>query len=473
MESASTDFDLTIIGSGPGGYVAAIRGAQAGLRVAIVERENLGGICLNWGCIPTKALLRSAEVFQEASHAEAFGVRVAKPEVDFPAIIARSREVAKTNSAGVAFLMKKNKITVLEGNARLLPHAPGSIPQIELRAPDDSCGTLATKYVILATGASPRHLPQYPIDGTHFLNYRQAMALESQPKSLLVIGSGAIGLELAWFFNALGTQVTLVEALPQILPSEDAEVSRFLTLSLGKQGIKCLAGATLQGIQKQEDGVLAHIFDSKGFLHEIQTEKVLFAVGMAPNTAELGLESAGVILDEKGFIQVDASMHSRAPGIYAIGDCTGKQMLAHKASAEAEAALSGILGNSHPVDYAQIPGCIYCHPQVASIGLTDARAKEQGFATVTGRYPFQASGKARAAGHTEGFIKLVFDQANGKMLGAQILGGDATEMIATMGIALKKEMTWEDLGHMVFAHPTLSEAFAEAALSSHKKAVHL
>ena len=467
------EFDLLIIGSGPGGYVAAIRGAQAGLSVALVEQESLGGICLNWGCIPTKTLLRSAEIRQDMLHAVEYGIHAHEPGVDFPAVVARSREVAKANSAGVAFLMKKNKVNVLKGRAQLLAHDPAGEPRVSVSL-EDGTRVVTSKSVILATGASPRSLPQYPIDGERILTYRHAMALQQLPKSILVIGSGAIGLELAWFFNALGTTVTIVESQAQLLPAEDAEVSRFLTASLTKQGIRCLAGATLLGMADCADGVFAQIADAKGLPQEVTAEKVLFAVGMTPNVSGLGLEDAGVSLDPKGFIDVDTGMRTTAAGIWAIGDCTGKQMLAHKASAEAEVAIANITGNwKHGVDYQQMPACLYCRPQVASIGLSEAKAKELGKAYSIGRYPFQANGKARATGHVEGFIKLLFDQGTGALLGAQILGGEATEMIAAIAIALKQGLTWEQFGEIPFAHPTLSEAFSDAALSSVKKAIHL
>jgi len=466
------EFDLVVIGSGPGGYVAAIRGAQAGKAVALIEKDQLGGICLNWGCIPTKALLRSAEVYQEVLHAQDFGITVQSPDADLCAIVARSREVAKANSAGIAFLMKKNKVTVIEGRAKLLSNESGTV-SLEIVSSDGSRRETSALNVILATGARPRPLHIAPADGKQILNYRHAMSLDIQPSSLLVVGSGAIGLELAWFFNALGTKVTLIEAAPQIMPSEDAEISRFLTLSLSKQGIQCLAGATLHSLSSTETSVSAQVTDSKGVQQLLTADKALIAVGMVPNTEELGLVEVGIVQDDRGFIPVNDQMRTPAENIYAIGDCCGKQMLAHKASAEAEIAIEAILGHNNSVDYTQIPVCLYCKPQVASIGLNEARAKEQGVAYTIGRYPFQASGKARATGHTEGFIKLLFAQDSHKIIGAQILGSDATEMIATMGIALKQGMTSEQIGEVIYAHPTLSEAFADASLSSLKRAVHL
>jgi len=467
------DFDLAVIGSGPGGYVAAIRGAQNGLRVALIEEHQLGGICLNWGCIPTKALLRSAEVCREARQAASYGIKTESVTVDFPAIITRSREVAKSNEAGVAFLMKKHKIQVVNGRATIGPCNEHGV-KLNVISADGSSQDLTATSLIIATGASPRQLAPYPADGVHYLTYRQAMALQELPESLLVVGSGAIGLELAWFFQTLGSSVTVVETLPQILPAEDAEVSRFLALSLTKQGIRCLPGATLQQLQIVHDKVHASILDAKGNKVELSTSKVLFAVGMIPNTSQLGLEAEGIACDEKGFIVVDHLQRTTLPNIYAIGDCTGKQMLAHKASAEAEVAISAILGHSHPdLDYTQIPSALYCHPQVASIGINEKRAQAANIEYNIGRYPFQASGKARAIGHSEGFIKLLFHKESGQLLGAQILGGDATEMIATLGVAIHQKMTWEQISEIVFAHPTLSEAFSEAALASQKKAVHI
>ncbi|MBW8887963.1 MAG: dihydrolipoyl dehydrogenase [Fibrobacteres bacterium] len=465
-----SSYDIVVIGSGPGGYVAAIKGAQAGKKVAIVEKADLGGICLNWGCIPTKALLKSAEVAHYLKHASEYGLSAKDVSVDYPKVMARSREVAKQNSNGVQFLMKKNKIDVITGTAKLVAKGLLEVSDAQGGRKNIQAGS-----VIVATGASPRMFPQYPIDGTNFITYRHALDLKDQPKKLLVIGAGAIGVEFAYYFNTLGTEVHLVEMLPQLLPVEDEEISKTLLASFKKQGINCYVGAKVNEVKLAKAGVIeAKLADSAGKEIALTVDRVLVAVGMVPNTKDLGLEQVGVKLDERGFIKVDAYQETSVKGIFAIGDCAGKQLLAHKASAEGEVAVAKILGQAkHGLDYGQIPGCTYCQPQVASVGLTEKACKEKGIAIKIGRFPFSASGKARAIGHTEGMVKLIFGAKYGELLGAHIIGSEATEMLAELGLAMKLESTYEEIMHSIHAHPTLSEAVMEAAMDSQGKSVHI
>jgi dihydrolipoamide dehydrogenase len=468
MENSENTYDILVIGSGPGGYVAAIKGAQGGKKVALVEKVELGGICLNWGCIPTKALLKSAELFVEMKKSADYGIKTADVSVDFTKIIDRSRDVARQNSNGVQFLTKKHKVNVLKGQAKLL--AKGLV---EITSPEGAKQTVKAGAIILATGASPRPFPQYPIDGETLITYRHALALKEQPGKLLVIGAGAIGVEFAYFFNSLGSEVHLVEMLPQLLPVEDEEIAKGLLTSFKKQGIHCYLGSTV-ATQAQKSGVQVKILDAQKQETTFTVDKVLVAVGMIPNSKDLGLEGAGVKTDERGFIKVNAHLETSVPGVYAIGDVAGRQLLAHKASAEAEAVIAHILGQAtHGVDYGQIPGCTYCQPQVASIGLTEKACKDKNIAVKIGRFPFSASGKARAIGHTEGLVKLIFGAKYGELLGAHILGSEATELLAELGLAMKLEATYEEIMETVHAHPTLSEAVMEAAMDSHGLSPHL
>ncbi|NQZ55914.1 MAG: dihydrolipoyl dehydrogenase [Lentisphaeraceae bacterium] len=465
----SEKFDIVIIGAGPGGYVAAIKAGQAGKKVACIDKAHLGGICLNWGCIPTKALLKSAELFRAMSHAEDYGLKVTGAEADLDAIIERSRKISSHMTGGIEFLLKKNNVTDIRGAANII-----ASNLIEVTDANGEKTLVETEKIIVATGASPVNLPFAKHDGKNVISYRQALDLRDQPKKLLIIGAGAIGVEFGYIFNAIGTEVHIVEMMDQLLPVEDVDTAKVLGREFKKQGINVYTKTKTKSVEVIEDGKIKCVIESlKGKETEIEVNRVLVAVGMTPNTSGFGLDKAGVELDARGNIIVNEHLQTSNPNIYAIGDCAGRQMLAHKASAEGEVAVAHIIGEAkHGVDYGQIPGCTYCQPQVASVGLTEKAAREAGFAVKLGQFPFSASGKAHGVGAPEGMVKLIFDETNDQLIGAHIVGYDATEMIAELGLAMKLEATWEEIAHTVHAHPTLSEAVMEAAMDSQGQAVH-
>jgi len=467
-------YDVIVLGSGPGGYVAAIRAAQLGLKAAIVEREVLGGICLNWGCIPTKALLRSAEVFNHMKHAAAYGLAADNVRADVGAVVKRSRAVAKQLNQGVTHLMKKNKITVHMGTGKLL--APG---KLEVTS-DKGTETLEAKHIIIATGARARELPFAKADGQRIWTYRHAMVPTEIPSKLLVIGSGAIGIEFASFYNDMGAAVTVVEMMDRIVPVEDAEVSAFLQKALTKQGMTIMTGAGVESLVPGESGVKARIKQEDGAILDAEFSHVIVAVGIVPNVENIGLESCKVEPDKRSHIKTDAYCRTNVPGIWAIGDVTDGPWLAHKASHEGvitAEAIAAELGNTdvhpHPMDRNNIPGCTYCHPQVASVGMTEAKAREAGYELKVGNFPFIGNGKAIALGESEGFIKTVFDAKTGELLGAHMIGAEVTELIQGYVVGKTLETTEAELMHTVFAHPTLSEAMHESVLSAYGRALHM
>lgn len=461
-----TPFDLIVVGGGPGGYTAAIRSAQLGLRTAIVERDRLGGVCLNWGCIPTKALIKSAEVLNAIRHAGEFGINAAPPQVDFPKMIQRSRSVADRLSKGVEFLMKKNKIACFAGHARLLA---GGMIEVKTAEGDT---ILSANHTILATGARPRPLPNLPFDRKRIISSTEAMTLPQQPTSMVIIGAGAIGVEFAYFYNAIGTKVTIVEMMPSILPIEDRDITKELERSFKKQGIEALTNARVEKVRPSSDGVNVEILTPDG-TREAHGDVAMVAIGVQGNVENLGLEEAGVVL-ERGYIQVDDDYKTSAPGVYAIGDVAGPPWLAHVASAEGIHCVEAIAGRKpDPIDYSSIPGCTYCHPQVASIGLTEEKARAEGHEVKIGKFPFRVLGKAIAAGETDGMVKLVFDAKFGELLGAHILGAEATELISELLIAKRHEATAQSILHAVHAHPTMSEAIMEAAAAAEGEAISI
>ena len=461
-------YDLIVIGSGPGGYVAAIRAAQLGMNVAVVERAELGGICLNWGCIPTKSLLKSAQVLDYARHAEAYGVQVTEAQPDLNAIIARSRGVAEKMSKGIQYLFKKNNITVLEGNGKLT-----SDKKVEVTDNTGVSQLYEAQHNILATGARSRQLPAIPQDGKRIIGYRQALTLDHLPASLLVVGSGAIGSELAWFYNAMGTKVTLVEFMPNVLPVEDEEVSKQIARSFKKAGIEVMVKSTVESVDTTGELLKINIRNKKGEIEVKEAEIVLSAAGITPNVEHIGLEEAGIAL-ERGRIQVDDFYRTNVENIYAIGDIVHGPALAHVASAEAICCVEKIAGlQPEPIDYGNIPGCTYTTPEVASVGLTEAKALENGYEIKIGKFPFTASGKASAAGANEGFIKLIFDAKENTLLGAHLIGTNVTEMIAELVLARKKKVTGHDLIKTIHPHPTMSEAIMEAAAAAYDEVIHL
>ena len=461
------DYDLVVLGSGPGGYVAAIRAAQLGLKVAIVERENLGGICLNWGCIPTKALLRSAEIYHYMQHASDYGLTAASISADIDAVVKRSRGVAKQLNQGVTHLMKKNKITVHMGDGKLLAANTLSVTK------DGKTEELTAKNIIIASGARARDLLFAPADGKRIWTYRHAMVPPEMPKKLLVIGSGAIGIEFASFYNDMGADVTVVEMLDRIVPVEDADVSAFLEKSLTKQGMTIMTGAGVESLQATATGVSASIKGKDGKVATSEFTHCIVAIGIVPNTENIGLEALGVEMD-RGFLKTDTNCRTNVPGLWAIGDITAPPWLAHKASHEGVIAAETIAGgHPHAMDPLNIPGCTYCHPQVASVGLTEAKAKEAGFDVKVGNFPFMGNGKAIALGEAEGFIKTVFDAKTGELLGAHMVGAEVTELIQGYTIGKTAELVEADFMHTVFPHPTLSEMMHESVLGAYGKMLHM
>jgi len=471
---ADTSFDVIIIGSGPGGYVTAIRAAQLGFKTAIVEREFLGGICLNWGCIPTKALLRSAEIFHYMQHAKDYGLKADNVGYDAAAVVKRSRGVSKRLNDGVGFLMKKNKVSVIWGEAAL--DAPGKVTVKAGRgeAPKGALGAgqYQAKHVIIATGTRPRVLPGLEPDKKLVWTYFEAMVPPAIPKSLLVIGSGAIGIEFASFYRTLGAEVTVVEVLPQILPVEDHEIQAFARKSFEKQGIKILTNAKVAKLDKKADSVTA-IIEADGKSHQITADRVISAVGVVGNIENLGLEKLGV-KTERGIIKVDELSRTSVPGIYAIGDVAGPPMLAHKAEHEGVVCIEAIKGlHPHPMNKALIPGCTYCSPQVASVGLTEQAAKEKKLDIRVGRFPFAGNGKAIALGEDQGLVKVIFDKKTGQLLGAHMVGAEVTELIQGYVVAMNLETTEEELMHTIFPHPTLSEMMKEAVLDAYGRVLNM
>lgn len=462
------NYDIIVVGSGPGGYVTAIRASQLGLKTAIVEREELGGICLNWGCIPTKALLKSANVFEYISHAADYGITVNGATADFSGMVKRSRDVANGMSNGIQFLMKKNKIDVLKGN--------GIIKAGKTVAVTDEAGKTtdytASKAVIISTGARSRELPNLPQDGEKIIGYRQAMTLATQPKRLVVVGSGAIGVEFAYFYNAIGTEVTVVEYLPNIVPVEDEEVSKQLEKSFKKSGIKIMTNASVESVDTKGAGCVVTVKTVKGE-EKIECDVVLSAVGIQANIENIGLEEVGIVVD-KGRILVNDYYQTNIPGYYAIGDVVPGPALAHVASAEGIICVEKIAGHHpEPLNYGNIPGCTYCSPEVASVGMTEKAAKEAGYEIKVGKFPFSASGKASAAGAKDGFVKLIFDAKYGELLGGHMIGANVTEMVAELVAVRKLETTGEELIKTVHPHPTMSEAIMEAAAAAYGEVIHL
>lgn len=476
------DYDIIVIGSGPGGYIAAIRAAQLGFKTAIVEREHLAGICSNWGCIPTKALLRSAEIMHYGQHAKDYGLVLEGTfKADLDAIVKRSRGIASRMNNGVQFLMKKNKVDVIWGEAKLskpgtIAVAPTKKPPMQPQVPPPKNakgeGTYTADHIIVATGARPRALPGIEPDGKLIWTYFEAMVPAKMPKSLLVMGSGAIGIEFASFYRTMGVEVTVVEVMSQVVPIEDAEIGAFARKAFEKQGIKILTGAKVTKVEKAADSVTAHIEDEKGGKQTITAERMISAVGVVGNVENLGLETLGV-KTERGTIVIDDFCRTNVKGIYAIGDVAGAPMLAHKAEHEAVICVEAIKGlHPHPMDKAMIPGCTYCHPQIASVGLTEAKAKAAGYELKVGRFNFVANGKAVALGEDSGLAKTVFDAKTGKLLGAHLVGPEVTELIQGFVVAMNLETTEEELMHTIFPHPTLSEVMKESVLDAYGKVLN-
>ena len=460
------NYDIIVIGSGPGGYVTAIRASQLGFKTAIVERESLGGICLNWGCIPTKALLKSAQVFKYINHAEDFGLNKVEASFEFPNVVARSRGVANKMSKGIEFLMKKNKIDVIYGNAKVQKGKKISVEK------DGQTTEYSANHIIIATGARSRELPNLPQDGVKVIGYRQALTLPSQPKSMIVVGSGAIGVEFAYFYATMGTKVTVVEFMPNIVPVEDEEVSKHLEKSLKKAGIEVMTNASVESLDTSGEGVKANVKTTNGNV-TLEADIVLSAVGIAANIENIGLEEVGIQTD-RGRVLVNEWYQTSVPGYYAIGDIIPTQALAHVASAEGITCVEKIKGmHVEPIDYGNIPGCTYCLPEIASVGLTEKQAKEKGYEIKVGKFPFSASGKATANGDTDGFVKVIFDAKYGEWLGCHMVGVGVTEMIAEAVAARKLETTGHEILKTVHPHPTLSEAVMEAVAAAYGEVIHI
>jgi dihydrolipoamide dehydrogenase len=466
---ADTSFDIVVIGAGPGGYVAAIKAAQLGYKTACVEEDNLGGICLNWGCIPTKALLESAAMISHLGHAKEFGITVGEIKTDLAQAVKRSRQVSERLVKGIGFLFKKNKITHVPGRGRLAGKG-----QVEVTGKDGSKSTVSAKHIIIATGSKPRDLPFLKIDHDRVWDSTDAMIPQSPPKTLAIIGAGAIGMEFADVHSAFGTQVTIIEAADRVLPLEDKDVSAVVEKAYRKRGMTVLTGAKLEKADVGKDGVTLTVTTAKGETQTIQAERVLSAIGRVPLTHDIGLEAAGVKLTDRGFIQVDRQMKTSVEGVYAIGDVAGPPLLAHKGSHEGVACVEAIHGDAHTgIDYNNIPNCTYCHPEVASVGLTEAQAREAGHDVEVGTFPWSANGRALTAGDSEGFVKVIRDKKYGEVLGAHLVGPHATELIAEFVIGRHLEVTMEEMDRAMHPHPTLSEAVAEAALASMGHALHI
>jgi dihydrolipoamide dehydrogenase len=457
-------YDVIVLGSGPGGYPAAIRASQLGKKVAIVERESLGGICLNWGCIPTKALLKSANVYEYAKHANTYGINVENPSANFGSVITRSRGVADKMSKGVQFLMKKNKIEVIMGNGKLI-----AANKLEVTAADGNKQILEAKNIVIATGGRARELPSMPIDGKKIIGYREAMVLPQQPKSMIVCGSGAIGSEFAYFYNSIGTKVTIVEFMPRMVPVEDEDISKELERQFRKQGMTIMTSAEVTRVDTSGAGVKATVKTAEGEV-VLEADILLSAVGVVANVENIGLEGLGIKTD-KGKIVVDANGQTNVAGIYAIGDCTPGQALAHVAAKEGINAAEHLCGHHPaPMDYNNIPGCTYCSPEIASVGYTEKAAKDAGYEVKVGKFPFMASGKASAAGATEGFVKVIYDAKYGEFLGCHMIGMNVTEMIAEAVVARKLETTAHEILNAVHPHPTMSEGMKEATAVAYGEA---
>ncbi|MFJ1322756.1 dihydrolipoyl dehydrogenase [Capnocytophaga canis] len=460
-------YDIIVLGSGPGGYVTAIRASQLGFKTAVIEKENLGGVCLNWGCIPTKALLKSAQVFEYLKHASDYGLSVKEFDKDFSAVVQRSRNVADGMSKGVQFLMKKNKIDVIEGYGKVKPGK-----KVEVKDKDGKITEYSADHIIIATGARSRELPALPQDGKKVIGYRQALTLPAQPKKMIVVGSGAIGIEFAYFYNSMGTEVTIVEFMPNIVPVEDEEVSKQLERSFKKLGIKILTSAEVTKVDTSGEGVKAHVKTNKGE-EVLEADVVLSAVGIKTNIENIGLEDVGIATD-RDKILVDKYYQTNVPGYYAIGDVVPGQALAHVASAEGILCVEKIKGlHVEPIDYGNVPGCTYCTPEIASVGLTEKQAREKGYDIKVGKFPFSASGKAKAGGNSDGFVKVIFDAKYGEWLGCHMIGAGVTDMIAEAVVARKLETTGHEVLKAIHPHPTMSEAVMEAVAAAYDEVIHI